>query len=74
MIKIISKVIHGRIEKVLHKIIFSNQFEFIKGRNISENILLAQEIVRDINKRIKHLNVVVKLDMAKAYDRYHGFS
>lgn len=32
-------------------------------------MLLAQEIIRDINKRAKHHNVVVKLDMATAYDR-----
>lgn len=30
---------------------------------------MAQEILRDINKRAKHVNVVVKLNMAKAYDR-----
>ncbi|WMV51732.1 hypothetical protein MTR67_045117 [Solanum verrucosum] len=39
------------------------------GRSISENVLLAQEIIGDINKRNKHTNVVVKLDMTKAYDR-----
>ncbi|XP_059310981.1 uncharacterized protein LOC132062423 [Lycium ferocissimum] len=33
-----------------------------------ENVLLTQ-IVRDIKKRTKTANVVVKLDMAKAYDR-----
>ncbi|XP_049399723.1 uncharacterized protein LOC125863750 [Solanum stenotomum] len=42
---------------------------FVKGRSITENVLLAQEIVRDINLRNKLHNVVVKLDMAKAYDR-----
>ncbi|XP_060210567.1 uncharacterized protein LOC132637503 [Lycium barbarum] len=42
---------------------------FVKGRNIAENVLLAQEIIRDINLRAKHTNMVIKLDMAKAYDR-----
>ncbi|WMV28797.1 hypothetical protein MTR67_022182 [Solanum verrucosum] len=42
---------------------------FVKGRNITENVLLAQEIIRDINLRKKNINVVVKLDMTKAYDR-----
>lgn len=69
MNKVISKIIQGRIEKVLHKIISHNQTRFMKGKSISENVLLAQEIVRDINKRAKHINVVVNLDMAKAYDR-----
>lgn len=69
MNKVISKVMQGRIEKVLNKIIYANQIGFVKERSISKNLLLAQEIVRDINKRDTYFNVVVKLDMAKAYDR-----
>ncbi|XP_049389010.1 uncharacterized protein LOC125853369 [Solanum stenotomum] len=42
---------------------------FVKGRNITENVLLAQEIITDIKRRNNYHNVVVKLDMAKAYDR-----
>ena len=32
-------------------------------------MLLAQEIISDISKRGKPTNVVLKLDMAKTYDR-----
>ncbi|XP_075101813.1 uncharacterized protein LOC142177241 [Nicotiana tabacum] len=42
---------------------------FVKARSIFENILLTQEIVTDIRLRGKPANVVIKLDMAKAYDR-----
>lgn len=42
--KVIFKIIQGRIEKVLHKIISINQTRFIKGRNIAENVLLAQRL------------------------------
>ncbi|XP_075099715.1 uncharacterized protein LOC142176349 [Nicotiana tabacum] len=43
---------------------------FVKGRNIVENILLTQEIVTDIWLRTKAgPNVILKLDMTKAYDR-----
>lgn len=41
----------------------------MKGKSIIENVLLAQEIIRDINRRKKHTNIVVKFDMTKAYDR-----
>lgn len=34
-----------------------------------ENVLLAQEIIREIRLRTKSANVVIKLDMTKAYDR-----
>lgn len=67
--KIISKVIYWRISLVLPKIISQNQSGFIKDRNIPENVLLLQEIIRDIGKRNKNVNVVVKLDMEKTYDR-----
>lgn len=42
---------------------------FIKGRSITENILIAQEIIQDIGSLNVEGNVVLKLDMAKAYDR-----
>ncbi|XP_075074764.1 uncharacterized protein LOC142162321 [Nicotiana tabacum] len=43
---------------------------FVKGKNIVENILLTQEIVTDIRLRTKAgPNVILKLDMTKAYDR-----
>ncbi|XP_019241256.1 PREDICTED: uncharacterized protein LOC109221250 [Nicotiana attenuata] len=42
---------------------------FVKGMSIFENIFLTQEIVTDIRMRGKPANVVIKLDMAKAYDR-----
>ncbi|XP_060211964.1 uncharacterized protein LOC132639539 [Lycium barbarum] len=45
------------------------QSGFVKGRCIIENVLLTQEVVSDIRLRGKTANVVLKLDMAKAYDR-----
>lgn len=67
--KIMSKILNSRLSPILPKIISNNQSDFIKGRSISENILLAQEIINDIKKTNKGGNVVIKLDMAKAYDR-----
>ncbi|XP_019251036.1 PREDICTED: uncharacterized protein LOC109229948 [Nicotiana attenuata] len=43
---------------------------FVKGRSIIEIVLLTQEIITDIRLRTKAgPNVVLKLDMMKAYDR-----
>ncbi|XP_059285202.1 uncharacterized protein LOC132038567 [Lycium ferocissimum] len=67
--KIISRVLHERLVKLLPGLIYENQSAFVKGRSIMENVLLTQEIVRDISKITKIANVVVKLDMTKAYDR-----
>ncbi|XP_019231878.1 PREDICTED: uncharacterized protein LOC109212667 [Nicotiana attenuata] len=65
---VFSRVAHDRLEKMLPSLISSNQSGFVKGRSIFENILLTQEIVTDIRLRGNLANVVIKLDMAKAYD------
>src|SRR3954466_3800818 len=39
----------------------------VKGRNINDNILLAQELVQSI-KKTRGFNIILKLDMSKAYD------
>ncbi|XP_060194905.1 uncharacterized protein LOC132624092 [Lycium barbarum] len=67
--KVISRAVHDRFEKVLPSLISRNQTGFAKGMSIIENVLLAQEIVTDIRKSGKPANVVIKLGMAKAYDR-----
>ena len=45
----------------------------MKARSVIENVLLTQEIVTNIKKRGKLTNVVIKLDMSKAYDRVSWF-
>ncbi|XP_070056929.1 uncharacterized protein [Nicotiana tomentosiformis] len=61
----------GLLESFFPSLIAPNQSGFVKGR--IENILLTQEIVTDIRLRGKPANVVIKLNMAKAYDRSSGF-
>lgn len=60
--KVISRVMHDRLEKVLPRLISANQSAFVKGRNIIENILLTQEIVSDISEKGKPANIIIKLD------------
>lgn len=67
--KIISKILNSGLSPILPKIISNNQSGFIKGKAISKNILLTQEINDDIKKPNRGGNVVIKLDMTKGYDR-----
>ncbi|XP_049399717.1 uncharacterized protein LOC125863742 [Solanum stenotomum] len=67
--KIISKLLCLRLTPILPSLISSNQSGFVKGRSISENIMLAQEIIHQLKQPNIGSNVVIKLDMAKAYDR-----
>lgn len=67
--KIISKILADRLSVVLPKIISREQSGFVKGRSIHENISLAHEMIETIDNNIIGGNLVVKLDMSKAYDR-----
>jgi len=42
---------HDRLEGLLPRLITVNQSDFVKGRSIFENFLMAQEIISDIWKR-----------------------
>lgn len=41
----------------------------MKGRGIIEKIGLAQEMFHDLSRKSRGGNILIKLDMAKAYDR-----
>lgn len=71
--KILSRIIHDKLEDLLPKLISANQSGFVKGRSIIENVFLTQELVTELGKRGKPSNVAIKLDMAKAYDRVLRF-
>ncbi|XP_071912372.1 uncharacterized protein [Coffea arabica] len=42
---------------------------FVRGREISDNILIAQDLVNGIDRRARGHNIIFKLDMMKAFDR-----
>nr|XP_027062929.1 uncharacterized protein LOC113689345 [Coffea arabica]XP_027062944.1 uncharacterized protein LOC113689359 [Coffea arabica] len=67
--KIFSKLLASQLFPCLCKIISLQQSAFVKGRIILDNVLLAQELISSISKRVRGGNVALKLDMAKANDR-----
>ncbi|XP_060202996.1 uncharacterized protein LOC132631439 [Lycium barbarum] len=67
--KIISKILAIRLNHFFPKLISENQSGFVTGRSITDNVMLTQEIIHGISKKNKGGNVVLKLDMAKSYDR-----
>eukprot|EP00253_Pinus_taeda_P022901 PITA_22901 len=66
--KIISKVIANRLKMILPGIISQEQSGYVEGRQILDNILLAQEMIHSLHSR-KEAGMLMQLDLSKAYDK-----
>uniref|UniRef100_A0A1D1ZAL7 LINE-1 reverse transcriptase n=1 Tax=Anthurium amnicola TaxID=1678845 RepID=A0A1D1ZAL7_9ARAE len=69
--KVISKLIAGKLHKVLDKIISSHQMAFIKRRKIQDSLFLANDLVKNIHSRHRGNISVLKADLRKAFDSVH---
>ncbi|KAL0448729.1 UNVERIFIED_CONTAM: hypothetical protein Slati_1429800 [Sesamum latifolium] len=67
--KICTKLLTIRLGHVLPKALSLSQSGFVPGRLLSDNVLLAQELIHSLESRRVDANVIFKLDMTKAYDR-----
>lgn len=72
MYKVLSKVLANRLRKVIHCVILDCQSTFVKGRQILDGVLVANELVDD-TKRRKWEAVFFKVDFEKAYDSIRSF-
>jgi len=69
--KLASKTMANRLKVVLQEIIYKNHSAFVLERLITDNVLVAHELMNHINRKKKGKSgeMTLKLDMSKAYDR-----
>ncbi|GKV07790.1 hypothetical protein SLEP1_g19511 [Rubroshorea leprosula] len=68
MYKILAKLLANRLRKVLDKIIGEQQMAFIKGRQLLDGVIIANEVIEEV-KRKKKSSFIFKVDFEKAYDK-----
>lgn len=66
--KRISKIIASRLSGVLSNLIDPAQTAFIGGRCITDNIHLAQELLRQYTRKRISPRCMISVDLQKAYD------
>uniref|UniRef100_A0A8I6WPS9 Reverse transcriptase domain-containing protein n=1 Tax=Hordeum vulgare subsp. vulgare TaxID=112509 RepID=A0A8I6WPS9_HORVV len=69
--KIIAKILSKRLKGILPEVISPTQSDFVPGRLLTNNVLLAYEVIHYMGNKIhgKESYATVKLHMSKAYDR-----
>lgn len=68
--KILTKIIVNRLKPFIPRLVSPCQAGFVPGRSIHENIVVAQEMLHSMAKiKGKTSFFVIKVDIAKAYDR-----
>ena len=66
--KVISKILASRLKLITELAVQRNQAGFVKGRKLSDNVLLASELVADFNKDGRVSRGCLQVDITKAFD------
>ncbi|KAK3206947.1 hypothetical protein Dsin_020993 [Dipteronia sinensis] len=65
--KLLAKILANRLKKVMNVLIGDTQMAFVKGRQIIDNFVIANEIIHSW-KNDREGGAIVKLDFENAYD------
>lgn len=68
VLKIIKKVIANHLKPLMSGLVSQKQLGFVEGRQILDGIILTREMIHSL-KQIKTLGMMIKFDLAKAYDK-----
>lgn len=65
--KLLTKVLARRLNLVMNSLVSNFQFAFIKGRHMSDYILLTSKVYTSLKVK-KGVGLILKLDFDKAFD------
>jgi hypothetical protein len=65
--KLVTKIMANRLAPLLPNLVSANQSAFVRERNIHDNFILVQQMVKSLN-RTKEAHILLKLDISKAFD------
>ncbi|XP_022865107.1 uncharacterized protein LOC111384987 [Olea europaea var. sylvestris] len=66
--KVITEILSCRLRPILGTIVDQVQVAFVEGRSMTENIHLAQELLRQYNRKRVAPRRLLKIDLKKAFD------
>lgn len=68
--KLVRKTIATRLKQLMPLIVGPSQSSFVAGRQITDNIIIAQEAIHSMRRKTGKIGVMaMKVDLEKAYDR-----
>ena len=66
--KTIAKILVNRLTPLLPHLMGDEQAAFVANRNIFENIMVSQQLVKSYNRKNISLRCLIKVDIRKTFD------
>ena len=66
--KCITRILATKLKKFMPLLVSPSQSAFVMGRSITDNVLLAQELVRGYNRTSLSPRCCIKIDLQKVFD------
>ena len=68
--KVITRTLTNILKEVMPSLVAPNQSSFVPGRQITDNIIIYQEVLHSMRKKNGGRgSMIIEVDLEKAYDR-----